>query len=93
MGIRGEDVLDEARGFNTEHLKLALPHLKSPLSTLVELALELPLRKRVERLQSRYYISIYQQVKDRDDTLLELAKLDFNLLQLLHQRELMEISM
>ncbi|XXG82617.1 hypothetical protein AAC387_Pa10g0526 [Persea americana] len=93
MGIRGEDVLDEARVFTTEHLKLALPHLNSPLSTLVELALELPLRKRVERLQSRYYISIYQQVKDRDDTLLELAKLDFNLLQLLHQRELMEISM
>ncbi|KAJ8621923.1 hypothetical protein MRB53_030452 [Persea americana] len=93
MGIRGEDVLDEARGFTTEHLKLALPHLKSPLSTLVELALELPLRERVERLQSRYYISIYQQEKEPDDTLLEFAKLDFNLLQLLHQRELMEISM
>ncbi|KAJ8621955.1 hypothetical protein MRB53_030484 [Persea americana] len=92
MGIRGEDVLDEARGFTTEHLKLALPHLNSPLSTLVELALELPLRKRVERLQSRYYISIYQQEKEQDDTLLEFAKLDFNLLQLLHQRELMEIS-
>ncbi|XXG83128.1 hypothetical protein AAC387_Pa10g0957 [Persea americana] len=33
------------------------------------------------------------EVKERDDTLLEVAKLDFNLLQLLHQRELMEISM
>ncbi|XXG83123.1 hypothetical protein AAC387_Pa10g0954 [Persea americana] len=93
LGIPEEEILDEAIVFTTEHLMLALPHLTSPLSTLVELALESPLRKRVERLQSRYYISIYQQEEERNDTLLEIAKLDFHLLQLLHQRELKEISM
>ncbi|XXG79144.1 hypothetical protein AAC387_Pa09g0278 [Persea americana] len=92
IGIPEEDILDEAIAFATEHLNLALPHLESPLSTLVELALELPLRKRVERLQSRYYISIYQQEKAKNNILLEFAKLDFNILQLLHRKELKEIS-
>ncbi|KAJ8621940.1 hypothetical protein MRB53_030469 [Persea americana] len=93
ISLRFRLLRQEGYNASPKHLKLALPHLNSPLSTLVELALELPLRKFVERLQSRYYISIYQQVKERDDTLSEFAKLDFNLLQLLHQRGLMEISM
>lgn len=40
MGINGEDILDEAIAFMREKLKLALPQRDSPLSTLVELALE-----------------------------------------------------
>ncbi|XP_058088156.1 beta-cubebene synthase-like isoform X2 [Magnolia sinica] len=92
LGIHGDDILDEAIIFTTKHLKLALPHLTSPLRKLVELALEVPLCKRIERLQSRYYISIYEEDKERSDVLLEFAKLDYNLLQSLHRRELREIS-
>eukprot|EP00262_Sarcandra_glabra_P005167 TRINITY_DN1649_c0_g1_i3.p1 TRINITY_DN1649_c0_g1~~TRINITY_DN1649_c0_g1_i3.p1 ORF type:complete len:347 (+),score=48.21 TRINITY_DN1649_c0_g1_i3:645-1685(+) len=44
------------------------------------------------RLEARHYISAYQEDEKRDDILLELAKLDFNLLQSLHQRELKEIT-
>ncbi|RWR93512.1 terpene synthase 1 [Cinnamomum micranthum f. kanehirae] len=93
MGTHGENILDEAIAFTREHLNSALPCLHPPFSTLVELALELPLRKRIERLQTSYYISIYQEDKDRSDILLEFAKRDFNLLQLLHQEELREVSM
>ncbi|XXG83105.1 hypothetical protein AAC387_Pa10g0940 [Persea americana] len=93
MGTHGENILDEAIAFTREHLNLALPCLNPPFSTLVELALELPLRKRIERLQTSYYISIYQEDKDRSDILLQFAKRDFNLLQLLHQQELREVSM
>ncbi|XP_058088524.1 beta-cubebene synthase-like [Magnolia sinica] len=92
LGIHGDDILDEAIIFTTKHLKLALPHLTSPLRKLVELALEVPLCKRIERLQSRYYISIYEEDKERSDVLLEFSKLDYNLLQSLHRRELREIS-
>ncbi|RWR88236.1 terpene synthase 1 [Cinnamomum micranthum f. kanehirae] len=90
--IHGEDILDEANAFATKHLKLALPNLNSPLSSLVQLALELPLHKSIERLLSRYYISIYQEEDERNDILLEFAKFDFNLLQSLHQEEIREIS-
>ncbi|XXG69481.1 hypothetical protein AAC387_Pa06g2333 [Persea americana] len=91
--IHGEDILDEANAFTGKHLKLALPNLNSPLSSLVQLALELPLRKSIERLLSRYYISIYREEDERNDILLEFAKLDFNLLQSLHKEEIREISM
>ncbi|KAJ8622266.1 hypothetical protein MRB53_030795 [Persea americana] len=49
MGTHGENILDEAIAFTRENLNSALPCLNLPFSTLVEHALELPLRKRVER--------------------------------------------
>ncbi|XP_058072948.1 beta-cubebene synthase-like isoform X2 [Magnolia sinica] len=92
LGTREDKILDEAIHFTTEHLKLAMPYLSSPLSNLVQLALDVPLQKRVERLQSRYYISIYQEEEEKNDVLLEFAKLDFNMLQSLHKKELGDIS-
>lgn len=91
LGTYEEDILDEANKFARDHLQLAVHHLSSPLSTLVKLALELPLQKRVQRLQARSYISIYEE--ERKDALLEFAKLDFNMLQSLHKRELGNISL
>nr|QTW43987.1 (+)-borneol diphosphate synthase [Cinnamomum burmanni] len=91
LGTYEDDILDEANKFARDHLQLAVHHLSSPLSTLVKLALELPLQKRVQRLQARCYISIYEE--ERNDALLEFAKLDFNMLQSLHKRELGNISL
>ncbi|XXG83115.1 hypothetical protein AAC387_Pa10g0948 [Persea americana] len=91
LGTYEEDILDEANKFARDHLQLAVHHLSSPLSTQVKLALELPLQKRVQRLQARCYISIYEE--ERNDALLEFAKLDFNMLQSLHKRELGNISL
>ncbi|KAL5972720.1 Trehalose-6-P synthase/phosphatase complex synthase subunit [Asimina triloba] len=92
FGTREDEILDEAVAFSSKHLKSLLPHLSSPLSDLVKLALDLPLLKRIERLQSRHFISIYQEDKDRNDVLLEFAKIDFNILQALHKKELNEIT-
>ncbi|KAL5998579.1 Trehalose-6-P synthase/phosphatase complex synthase subunit [Asimina triloba] len=93
FGTHDESILDEAIDFTTNQLNSVLPHLSSPLSELVKLALDLPLLKRIERLQSRYFISVYQQDKDRNDVLLEFAKLDFNILQSLHKKELTRTEM
>ncbi|KAL5998592.1 threalose-6-phosphate phosphatase [Asimina triloba] len=92
FSTRDDSILDEALDFATNQLNSVLPHLSSPLSELVKLALDLPLLKRIERLQSRYFISIYQKDKGRNDVLLEFAKLDFNILQSLHKKELSELS-
>ncbi|KAL5976662.1 hypothetical protein ACLOJK_020995 [Asimina triloba] len=91
-GTHGDDILDEAIAFTAENLKQALPNLSSALSDLVKLALELPLRKRVERLQSRLYISIYEKDTEKNDVLLEFAKLDYSTVQSLHRRELRDLS-
>ncbi|XP_058072971.1 beta-cubebene synthase-like isoform X3 [Magnolia sinica] len=93
LGIHGDDILDEAISFTTVHLKSALPHLSAPLTKLVELALEIPLHRRLERLQTRSYISIYEEDEERNDVLLEFAKLEFHRLQSLHQRDLRDISL
>ncbi|XP_058072967.1 beta-cubebene synthase isoform X2 [Magnolia sinica] len=93
LGTHGDDILDEAITFTTVHLKSTLPHLSAPLTKLVELALEIPLHRRIERLQTRFYISIYEEDKERNDVLLEFAKLEFLRLQSLHQRDLRDISL
>ncbi|KAF8408842.1 hypothetical protein HHK36_004911 [Tetracentron sinense] len=92
LSVRGEDVLDEALVFTSTHLKTMVNHLTSSLAAQVGHALELPLHKRCHRIETKHYISIYQEEKTRKEILLELAKLDFNQLQLVHRREIRELS-
>ncbi|CAL9181100.1 unnamed protein product [Musa hybrid cultivar] len=65
--------------------------LNPPMATLVSLALETPLRRSIKWLFARHYISIYQEEPTRNDKILELAKLDFHILQSLHRSKLMII--
>ncbi|XP_065015351.1 alpha-humulene synthase-like [Musa acuminata AAA Group] len=93
LGTHGEIILDEAISFTRNSLVSALADLKPPFTTQVSLDLETPLCRRIRRLLARDYISIYQEDATRDDAILELAKLDFNLLQSLHREELKNITM
>ncbi|XP_042400241.1 alpha-humulene synthase-like [Zingiber officinale] len=92
LRIHGENILDEAISFTKKRLVSLLGKLEQPLLILVSLFLETPLCRRNRRLLTRKYIPIYQVDKSRNDAILELAKLDFNLLQSLHQEELKKIS-
>ncbi|XP_065048743.1 alpha-humulene synthase-like isoform X2 [Musa acuminata AAA Group] len=92
LGTHGEIILDEAISFTRNSLVSALANLKPPLTTQVSLDLETPLCRRIRRLLARDYISIYQEDATRDDAILELAKLDFNLLQSVHREELKNIT-
>ncbi|KAG5574791.1 hypothetical protein H5410_054925 [Solanum commersonii] len=72
-----EDFLEDALVFSTTHLESATPHLNSPL----------------KELRLRFFISsIYEKDESKNDALLRFAKLDFNLLQMLHKQELAEVS-
>nr|XP_018684038.1 PREDICTED: alpha-humulene synthase-like isoform X2 [Musa acuminata subsp. malaccensis] len=92
LGTQGEIILDEAISFTKNNLVSALAGLKQPLTKQVSLDLETPLCRRIRRLLAREYISIFQEDATRDDAILELAKLDFNLLQSLHREELKNIT-
>ncbi|XP_042402819.1 alpha-humulene synthase-like [Zingiber officinale] len=92
LRIHEEYILDEAILFTKNRLTLLLDKLKQPLVILVSLFLETPLCQRNKRLLARKYIPIYQEEERRNDAILEFAKLDFNLLQSLHQGELKKIS-
>ncbi|XP_031256310.1 valencene synthase-like [Pistacia vera] len=88
----GEDILEQLQRFSTRQLKSMLPHLNSSFAEEVNRTLELPLHKRMPRLEARQYISIYEGDAARNDLLLEIAKLDFNSLQKLHRTELCDLS-
>ena len=91
--VQGEETLDEALSFTTTHIKsLMTQNIDPSLSYEISCALKRPLRKSLERLQVIHYISIYQNEALLGKLLLNLAKLDFNLVQYLHRKELSEIS-
>ncbi|KAJ9676221.1 hypothetical protein PVL29_024961 [Vitis rotundifolia] len=92
LRVHGEVILEEALAFTTTHLKAMVEHLGYPLAEQVAHALNRPIRKGLERLEARWYISIYQDEAFHDKTLLKLAKLDFNLVQSLHKEELSNLA-
>ncbi|XP_009346480.1 (-)-alpha-pinene synthase-like [Pyrus x bretschneideri] len=93
LGVRGEDILDEALVFTTTHLESAsTTNVSYQLTEQTTQALERPLQKDLERVCARCYMSIYQDEAAHNEALLKLAKLDFNLVQSLHKKELSEIT-
>lgn len=91
LRTHGEDILDEALVFTTNHLESIAPHLSSPLKEQVAHALEQCLQRGIPRVEARRYISLYEEFESKNDSLLRLAKLDFSLLQMLHRNELGEL--
>ncbi|OVA10095.1 Terpene synthase [Macleaya cordata] len=97
--FEGEEILDEAQKFTTTHLKVQLikansiiSHNKQNLSKQVSHALELPLHWRVPRAEARWFIDTYKTMQDMDPSLLEFARLDFNMVQATYQEDLKYVS-
>ncbi|XP_012443584.1 (+)-delta-cadinene synthase isozyme XC14 [Gossypium raimondii] len=91
LRVHGEDILDEAISFSANHLSLAVASLDYPLSEQVSHALKQSIRRGLPRVEARHYLSVYQDIESHNKALLEFAKIDFNMLQLLHRKELSEI--
>ena len=93
LGFEGESVLDEAKAFSTTHLQNALQSgLDTKLREHVSHVLELPYHQRMHTLEARYYIEKYDKNGQPNQLLLELAQLDFNMVQSLYQQELQEMT-
>nr|J9RLZ7.1 RecName: Full=Germacrene C/D synthase; AltName: Full=Terpene synthase 1; Short=VoTPS1 [Valeriana officinalis]AFR42417.1 germacrene B/C/D synthase [Valeriana officinalis] len=95
MRVHKEDILEEALEFTVAQLEQVI---KSSLSDKVLLsqvvhALNIPIRKSLTRLEARYFISVYEQDKSCNETLLKFSKLDFNILQKLHQQEVADLTL
>ncbi|KAK0598882.1 hypothetical protein LWI29_000321 [Acer saccharum] len=95
LRVHGEDILEEALAFTTSHLEsmAASQSINSPpLAEQVNGALNRPIRRGLQRLDARHYMSVYQEDPMQNKVLLTFAKLDFNILQKQHQKELIDIS-
>ncbi|KAI9187474.1 hypothetical protein LWI28_028593 [Acer negundo] len=97
LGIRGEDVLDEALDFTTSHLESVVAHdqVSPRLAEQITHALNRPIRRSLPRLEAKYNINFYSgddDSKNQTSLLIKFAKLDFNMLQVQHQKELSSIT-
>ncbi|KAL0443445.1 UNVERIFIED_CONTAM: Germacrene-D synthase [Sesamum latifolium] len=92
FGVHGEEILDKAMEFSSSKLEYLLPDMNCSLSTQVKAALETSIRKSLSRLGPKKFISMYQHDKACNEILLNFAKLDYNVVQKLHQKELSEIT-
>ncbi|XP_047937667.1 gamma-cadinene synthase-like [Salvia hispanica] len=91
--IRNEKILDEAAKFTVDQLNHILPSSESPIvKEKVQQALKHSIHRGLPILNIRFYISIYQREGTTDELLLKLAKLNFNFLQNIYRKELVELT-
>ncbi|PIN05648.1 5-epiaristolochene synthase [Handroanthus impetiginosus] len=95
LRYHGETILDEALVFSTTNLQTIIH--KQELSDAIIIrqekhALEQSLQRGIPRLEAPYFIDFNEEDELKDDSLLRFAKLDFILLQMLHKKELCEVS-
>ncbi|KAL2331792.1 hypothetical protein Fmac_019373 [Flemingia macrophylla] len=92
LGAKGEEVLQQAMKFTKRHLHQLLPQLDPKVGKLISGALLLPRHLRMATLEAKNYIVEYSQESNKIPALLELARLDFDIAQSMHRKELAEIS-
>ncbi|KAG8373897.1 hypothetical protein BUALT_Bualt11G0073000 [Buddleja alternifolia] len=93
FGIQGEEILDEALEFSSSHLKsMNQIRMIKTLATQINEALKTPILKTCVRLGARKFMTIYQDDDSHNEILLKFAKLDFNYVQKIHQKELHDVT-
>ncbi|KAI3931489.1 hypothetical protein MKW92_045065 [Papaver armeniacum] len=94
--VEGENILSESilltRTYLLKNGSNQSKKINFNLAKQVRRALETPFHWRVQRSESRFYIKAYESQKDMNPCLLELAKVNFNIVQAQHKVELMHVS-
>ncbi|KAJ6801193.1 (-)-germacrene D synthase-like [Iris pallida] len=92
LGTNDEPILEEAMDFARGHMERMLEVGEEPHTAQIRRALETPFHRGMRRLEARLYIPVYAKSKACNRILSELAKLDFNHLQSIHQAEIQSVS-
>ncbi|KAJ0480809.1 putative R-linalool synthase [Helianthus annuus] len=87
-----EGILDDAREFTSKYLKENQDQTDESISELISHALEFPLHWRVPRVESKWFVEVYERRSGMNPILLELAKLDFDMVQAVHIEDLKHTS-
>ncbi|KAJ4847905.1 hypothetical protein Tsubulata_043128 [Turnera subulata] len=92
LSVPGEKILDDALEFTKKHLKSLANDLPPPVAEQVNRALQRPVQRNLEKYEQLQYISIYEKLDARNEVVLKLAKLDFNIVQSKYQEELRSLT-
>ncbi|KAF6173498.1 hypothetical protein GIB67_023289 [Kingdonia uniflora] len=93
LRIEGEIILDEASVFASKYLNDMLKHVGEDEARVIRDTLNHPFNKSLARFKAKPYIKNFKRDYGTNDILQELVKVDFNIVQTLHQKELFEVSM
>ncbi|WVZ95807.1 LOW QUALITY PROTEIN: hypothetical protein U9M48_041523 [Paspalum notatum var. saurae] len=92
MRIHGEKILDDAILFTRRRLEAMVPCMEGSLAHEIKSALEIPHPRRVRIYESKNYIHAYEKDAKVHEKVLQLAKLNSNIMQFHHQHELSIIT-
>lgn len=92
LRTRGEYILDKAFTFTKAKLNNLEKVLKGNLSRQVKHALSKPIHRGMPMVEARLYLLNYEEECSMYDSLLKLANLHFNYLQLIQKEELRIVS-
>ncbi|KAI3668963.1 hypothetical protein L6452_40180 [Arctium lappa] len=92
LRLRGELILDEASTFAETQLKSVVNTLEGNLARQVKQSLRRPFHQGMPMVEARLYFSTYEEECSTHESLLKLAKLHFNYLQLQQKKELRIVS-
>ncbi|XP_010248179.1 PREDICTED: (3S,6E)-nerolidol synthase 1-like [Nelumbo nucifera] len=92
LGIHGEDILDEANELAYKHLSASRLNLSPPLARAVEDTLKHPFNKSLASFKVKSYLKNFSSSYWWHNSLQELAKVEFNLVQSLHRQEVAQVS-
>ncbi|WJZ96188.1 hypothetical protein VitviT2T_014898 [Vitis vinifera] len=88
----GEDILEEAGNFSSLLLNACLQHLDRHQAAVVKNTLEHPHHKSWARFMTKNFLTDFQGTNGWINALQELAKIDFNMVKSVHQKEMLQIS-
>lgn len=91
LAFEDETLLEEAKSFTRAHLKNQ-KGVTISLAKEVNHAIEMPLHHRMSRLEARGFIDAYSEKENANQSLLQLAILDFNEVQSTLQQDLQVVS-
>ncbi|KAL1345766.1 hypothetical protein HN51_019463 [Arachis hypogaea] len=95
LNFDGETLCEKARAFSATNMMNIITNegTENKVKESVRRVLEgLPSHHSPYRVEARGYIDTYHKNEPHNQLLLELAKLDFNMLQSLHQQELQQMA-
>ncbi|XBI87020.1 hypothetical protein VPH35_025172 [Triticum aestivum] len=93
LRTHGEKILDDLMTSTKQLLKYMVNQLDPTLAQEVQYTLETPLFRRLHRIEAKRYISTYEKKHTRNKTILEFAKLDYNIVQSLYCDELKDLTL
>ncbi|KAL8245325.1 hypothetical protein R6Q59_011583 [Mikania micrantha] len=93
LSLENESILDNARIFTEKFLKQSIEKIADKyIVSLINHALDFPLHWMVPRVETKWFIEVYERRNGMNPMVLELAKLDFNMVQAVYQEDLKQAS-